>query len=177
MMFYLPSVKYVNYLNEIPQLDDMDGEKLVEVGISFDTNYTVNQIKAMLPPGVHPVWYWVDTYSNMKPYTADKIPDGSVINPSPDPANRVYGFGIQPKDDDISEKDFLKALEYGLHTNGKYRREFERIHDYLRSDKEQPDTSDVRLLGVVVTGTADSLKALQGQRYMKAAVLGATVDK
>ncbi|NUU73730.1 anti sigma factor C-terminal domain-containing protein, partial [Paenibacillus xylanilyticus] len=68
-------------------------------------------------------------------------------------------------------------LEDGIKTNGKYQHEFERIYDYLRRDKEKPDTSDVRILGVVVTGTADSLKALQEQKYVKAAVLGAIVDK
>ncbi|WP_179281150.1 anti-sigma factor [Paenibacillus sp. XY044] len=177
MLFYLPSVKYANYLNELPQLNDMDGRKLVEMSISFDKNYTVKQIKAMLPPGVHPVWYWVDTYSDMKPYTAAKMPDGSVVQPFPDWASKVYGFGVHPDSDDISEKSFLDALEYGVHNNRKYKQEFKRIYDYLRKDKEQPETSDIRLLGVVVTGTAEGLKALQGQPYVKAAVMGATVDR
>lgn len=177
MLFYLPSVKYANYLNELPQLKDMDGRKRVEMGISFDKNYTVEQIKSMLPPGVHPVWYWVDTYSDMKPYTAAKMPDGSVVDPFPDWASSVYGFGVHPDRNDVSEKNFLDALEYGVHHNRKYKQEFKRIYDYLRKDKEQPETSDVRLFGVVVTGTAESLKALQGQPYVKAAVMGATVDR
>ncbi|CAM4451186.1 hypothetical protein FHS16_004100 [Paenibacillus endophyticus] len=171
MMFYLPAVKYENYLNEIPQLNDMDERKLVELALSFDRNYTLEQIKAMLPSDVHPVWYWVDTYSDMKPYIAHKMPDESIVNPFPDPASRVYGFGVQHDYNDISEKDFLEAVESGLRTNGKYKQEYKRIYDYMRNNKEQPDTSDVRLLGVVVTGTADKLKSLQGQPYVRAAVL------
>ncbi|MBB3128763.1 hypothetical protein FHS19_003438 [Paenibacillus rhizosphaerae] len=177
MLFYLPSVEYANYLNELPQLKDMDGRKRVEMGISFDKNYTVEQIKSMLPPGVHPVWYWVDTYSDMKPYTAAKMPDGSVVDPFPDWTSSVYGFGVQPDSDDISEKNFLESLEYGVHHNRKYKQEFKRIYDYLRKDKEQPEISDVHLFGVVVTGKAESLKQLQGQKYVKAAVMGATVDR
>lgn len=173
MMFYLPLMKYENYLNELPKLNEMDEQKLVELGISLDTNYTVKQIESMLPNGVHPVWYWVDTYSTLKPYTEDQMPEGTI----PERASSVYGFGIHPKDNDVSEKNFIEELEDGIKTNGKYQHEFERIYDYLRRDKEKPDTSDVRILGVVVTGTADSLKALQEQKYVKAAVLGAIVDK
>ncbi|GLX71142.1 anti sigma factor C-terminal domain-containing protein [Paenibacillus glycanilyticus] len=177
MAFYLPNVKYVNYLNELPQLNDMNGQKLVELGISFDTNYTVEQIKAMLPNGVHPVWYWVDTYSNMQQYLAHKSPDGKVINPSPDSERYVYGFANNLENGNASEEKFLSNLEVGLHSNRKYKQEYERIYDYLRKDKEKPDVNDVRVIGVVVTGTADSLKMLQEKKYVKAAVLGAVVDK
>jgi hypothetical protein len=177
MNFYLPAVKYANYLNEITKLNDMDGQKLVEMGISFDTNYNVEQIKSMLPQGVHAVWYWVDTYSDMKRYLAHKMPDGTTVDPFPDSERIVYGFGVGEEDSDVSEKKFLDRLEVGLRANRKYKQEYERIYDYLRKDKEKPNISDVRIIGVVVTGMADSLKALQGQKYLKAAVLGAVVEK
>jgi hypothetical protein len=177
MEFYLPNVKYANYLNELPQLNDMDGGKLVELGISFDMNYTVEQIKAMLPEGVHPVWYWVDTYSNIKPFRSVKMSDGEVVNPFPDSERHVYGFGVTAENGEATEERFLDNLEAGLHANKKYKKEYKRIYDYLRQEKDRPDASDVRIIGVVVTGTDNSLKALQGQKYMKAAVLGAVVDK
>lgn len=177
MMFYLPTVQYDHYLNEIPKLDDTDGRELAELGVSFDKNYTVEQIKAMLPTDVHPVWYWVDTYSDLKSFKASRMPDGSVIPPFPDSASRVYGFGVHPETSDISEKEFMDAIDYGAHHNKKYKAEFRRIYNYLRKDKDRPDASDIRLFGVVVTGTVDNLKKLQGQSYVKAAVLGAIVDK
>ncbi|OME87768.1 hypothetical protein BK120_00025 [Paenibacillus sp. FSL A5-0031] len=177
MLFYLPDVSYPKVLNETSQLDDMDSRKLVELGISFNTHYTVEQINEMLPPSIHPVWYWVDTYSNKKPYLAKKMPDGTIDNPSPDPARRVYGFGVHPDYEDVTEKDFLSAVQNGINVKGKYYSEYKRIFDYLRQEKEKPAQSDVRILGVVVTGTVEHLKALKGQRYVKAAVLGAIVDK
>lgn len=177
MRFYLPNVKYSSYLNELSQLNDMDGQKLVEMGISFDKNYSVEQIKAMLPEGIHPAWYWVDTYSNMKPYESFKMPNGEVENPLPDSERYVYGFGVGVEDSNVTEQKFLDRLEFGLRTNRKYKKEYQRIYNYLRRDKEKPDVSDVRINGVVVTGTADNLKSLQGQKYVKAAMLGAVVEK
>jgi hypothetical protein len=177
MLFFLPDVSYPKVLNEIPQLSDMDSRKLVELGISFDKPYSVEQIKELLPPDVHAVWYWVDTYSNKKLYLGSKMPDGSSVGPFPDTAQRVYGFGVRPDYEKVSENDFLTAIESGLSEKGKYYSEYKRIYDYLRKGKAKPDAADVRILGVVVTGTAEHLKALQGQRYVRAAVLGAIVDK
>ncbi|MGO4106364.1 sigma-70 family RNA polymerase sigma factor [Paenibacillus sp. YAF4_2] len=110
-------------------------------------------------------------------YQAHKMPDGTIVDPFPDSERFVYGFGVGAEDSDVSEKKFLGRLEVGLRANRKYKQEYERIYDYLRKEKEKPNISDVRIIGVVVTGTADSLKALQGQKYLKAAVLGAVVDK
>nr|WP_160398109.1 anti sigma factor C-terminal domain-containing protein [Paenibacillus sp. MMS18-CY102] len=173
MMFYLPSVEYANYLNETPELNAMNGQKLVEMALSFDTNYSVKQIQSMLPTDVHPVWYWVDTYKPM----IQQLPDGTVLEPNPDLAGSVYGFGIRPDNPDVTEQKFLDALENGIQVKGKYKQEYERIYDYLRDGKEKPTIDGVRVIGVVVTGTANRLKALQGQTYVKAAVLGAIIDK
>ena len=140
MLFYLPDVSYPKVLNETSQLDDMDSRKLVELGISFNTHYNVEQIKDMLPPSIHPVWYWVDTYSNKKPYHAKKMPDGTIDNPSPDQARRVYGFGVHPDYEDVTEKDFLSAVQNGLNAKGKYYSEYKRIFDYLRQEKRETDS-------------------------------------
>ncbi|KMY50146.1 anti sigma factor C-terminal domain-containing protein [Peribacillus loiseleuriae] len=58
------TLTYKKYINDLPQLDEMDNRKLAEMGISFDQSYTLEQAKTMLPSNVHPVWYWVDTYSD-----------------------------------------------------------------------------------------------------------------
>ncbi|GAB7388761.1 anti-sigma factor [Bacillaceae bacterium] len=189
MMFYLPDIDYGHYLNDIPSLNEMDEDKLVEMAISFDKNYTVKQIQAMLPEGVHPVWYWVDTYYDkelykpQKTFVEQKMPDGTVKKvekvtpPLPESARFVYGFGVSPEGGDATEKTFLSYIESGLKVKGKYYDEYKKIYDYLRKEKEKPVESDVKIIGVVVTGTAESLKALKGKNYVKAAVLGAIVDK
>ncbi|MGK9252489.1 anti sigma factor C-terminal domain-containing protein [Paenibacillus humicus] len=179
MLFYLPDISYPRTLNELPQLEAMDPDKLVELAVSFDKAYTVKEIGAMLPPDAHPVWYWVDTYSNRYPYEAKKMPDGSSVSPFPDSEAGVYGFGMHPDTatNTAAEEDFLKLIQAGLSQKGKYEGEYKRIYDYLRKDKPAPLTSDVRIWGVVVTGTAENLKALNGKPYLKAAVFGAIADR
>lgn len=189
MLFYLPEFDYKKYLNDLPSLDEIGKGKYVEMAISLDNKYTVEQIKAMLPEGVHPVWYWVDTYYNKEFFNPQKVlvdqkmPDKTIKKveretpPLPDPAHSVYGFGVNPEGGNPTEKTFLADIESGLKVKGKYYDEYKKIYDYLRGEKEKPEENDVKILGVVVTGTPDSLKALNGKGYVKAAVLGTVVDK
>jgi hypothetical protein len=192
MLFYLPGIDYGHYLNDLASLNEIGSGRYVEMAISFDKSYTAAQINAMLPEGVHPVWYWVDTYYDKEAYTPktvveeQKMPDGSikqverVTPPTPDSARDVYGFDANMGDSEEgqgTEKDFLRSLENGLTYGKKYYAEYKKIYDYLKGGKEKPTERDVKILGVVVTGSPDSLKALQGQPYVKAAVLGAVVDK
>lgn len=168
MQFYLPFVSYPKYMNDLAKLksDNM----AAEMAISFDKPYTVSEINKMLPDGVHPVWYWVDTYYNKKQY------DVSFITES---ANDVYGFRKQGafSRGNGTEESFLLYLKDGLKMKGKYYNEYKRIYDYLRGEKKEPDTKDVRIFGVVVTGTKANLQKLENAPYMKAAVLGATVEE
>ncbi|WP_139492072.1 anti sigma factor C-terminal domain-containing protein [Brevibacillus dissolubilis] len=177
MMFYLPGVDYGGkWINDLPSVDQMDAAKLVELGISLDQSYTLAEVKAMLPAGVRPVWYWVDTYNDRAGYEPQTM-EGGTHYPMPEQAFSVYGFGIDPERENVTEEDFLQMIEIGLGVGGKYHGEYQRIYDYLRQEKDKPSSSDVKLLGVVVTGTAESLKALKGKPYVKAAVLGAVISK
>ena len=69
MMFYIPEINYnEKILNDLPSLSEMDPGKLVEMGISFDKSYSLEEVKSMLPEGLKQVWYWVDTYNNKDRY-------------------------------------------------------------------------------------------------------------
>jgi hypothetical protein len=166
MLFYLPEADYGKYLNDLPSLNEVGKDKFVEIGISFDKVYSVEEIQAMLPIGVHPVWYWVETehYNPRKNMNAPLWPQL---------AYSIYGFGNTPN----AEKTFISNVVRGLEDKGKYYNEYKRIFDYLRKDKPQPVTTDVKINGVVVTGTVESLQTLNGKVYVKAASLGAIVSK
>lgn len=170
MQFYLPFVSYPQYINDLPLLSKLDNQ-VAEVAISFDKPYPVSKIKEMLPNGVRPVWYWVDTYSSKQFYRSDSLPES---------ARYVYGFRAKPgmiEHGDGTEKDFLLAIKNGMEAKGKYYSEYKRIYDYQRGEKEKPNEKDVRIFGVVVTGTSQDLQKLNKAPYMKAAVLGATVNR
>lgn len=162
-----PKVNYKEYLNDISLLDKYPN-KFAEMAISFDKNYTVTKIKKMLPSKITPVWYWVDTNDNLK------------VLIGPEAAQYVYGFDAQKgyiENGDGTEKDFILAIKSGLNMKGKYENEYKRIYDFLRKDKKKPTLHDVKVIGVVVTGTTEDLKKLENQPYAKAIVLGAVVDK
>lgn len=168
MQFYLPFVSYPSYINDLDKVKSKD--VAAEIAISFDKPYTVSEISKMLPDGVHPVWYWVDTYYAKEQYK---------INHVTEPANQVYGFSTkkgQIEHGNGTEKDFLLVLQSGLKEKGKFYNEYKRIYDYLKNKKKNPNETDVRIFGVVVTGTNENLIKLENAPYMKAAVLGATVE-
>ena len=168
MQFYLPFASYNSYINDI---EKVKGEnKVAELAISFDKPHKVSEIKKMLPEGIHPVWYWVDTYDDKKSYSIDDMTES---------AYNVYGFKAKQGDIEFgngTEKDFLLAIQNGIEQKGKYYEEYKRIYDYLRGKKTKPSEEDVKVIGVVVTGTAADLQKLNGQNYVKAAVLGATTE-
>lgn len=183
MAFYIPGVDYnEKIINDLPELDKMNEEKRVELGVSFDKDYSFDEVKRLLPAGAKPVWYWVDTYDDregfsFKPYPNENDP-AKMNYPTPMSANYgVYGFGVQPDWDQADPEDFIGAITIGKDKRDKYHSEYERIYNYLKKDKAAPEAGDVRILGVVVTGTAGSLKSLKGQAYVHGAVLGAVADK
>ncbi|MED2931117.1 anti sigma factor C-terminal domain-containing protein [Bacillus wiedmannii] len=168
MQFYLPFASYNSYINDIEKIKDE--KKVAELAISFEKPYRVSELKDMLPEGVHPVWYWVDTYYDKNSYHIDDMTES---------AYNVYGFKAKQGDIEFgngTEKDFLVAIQNGLEQKGKFYEEYKRIYDYLKGKKAKPSERDVKVIGVVVTGTAADLQKLNGQNYVKAAVLGATAE-
>ncbi|NOU77869.1 hypothetical protein GC101_03145 [Paenibacillus sp. LMG 31459] len=179
MAYYIPGVEYSGaILNDLNLLTRMEPEELAEMALSFDKPYSFEEVKSMLPREVRPVWYWVDTYDesswfNLKPHEDG---EGVMVNPQPMSSSAgVYGFGTGPNSDEVLPEDFLGMLQTGLQHKDYYS-EYKRISRYLTKDKAEPDASDIRILGVVVTGSAAGLKSLNGQPYIRGAVLGAVTD-
>ncbi|MBG9787388.1 anti sigma factor C-terminal domain-containing protein [Brevibacillus laterosporus] len=186
LLFYLPFITtYETYMNHLEELDELQNGA-AELAISFDKPYTVQQIHSMLPEGVHPQWYWVDTYDD-KPGLMPRTRSYNVTNEKgqvigtetatelikdPYPSYLVYGF--KNKSDSASEQDFIESLEKGMKLNGKHQLEYQRIFNFLRGQKEKPDAEDVKIFGVVVTGSKEHLKHLKGVPYARAIVLGAS---
>jgi hypothetical protein len=176
MVFYHPDIKYGHYMNDLSQLKNIPSGKYVEMAISFDKTYDFSQIQAMMPNGVHAVWYWVNTYSTQDiQFRASQAPD---IFPMTSYA--VYGFENEPymRQPDVKQtpKDFINAVESGLTIHGSFHSEFQQIYDVLSHGKASISSSDVKIIGVVVTGTPHDLMALQGNHFVKAAVLGAIAN-
>ncbi|WP_242219667.1 anti-sigma factor [Bacillus cereus group sp. BfR-BA-01380] len=183
MRFYLPFMKYVNYVNDLENIGEMKN-KVAEVALSFDKVYTAEQVVEMLPKDIRPAWFWVDTYDEKKgdSYVGLVDPEsGGVLNA--EMSFHVFGFEgshakkMEDVQNDIkrNSEGFLSSMR--LLTDDKSVIGF---RDHYRKNYQEVKNippKDLPIYGIVVTGTTESLKQLQGAPYVKAAVRGVMVDK
>ncbi|MDR5586780.1 anti sigma factor C-terminal domain-containing protein [Clostridium aquiflavi] len=169
MKFYHPSIKYENYINDLENIDEIGSDKLMEISLSFDKSYSLEEVKNMLPSDITLNWYWVDTFSENDYYFSDKL----IFN-------EYYVYGIKALDNqgdsiDNPEKNFIDAINEGKDNN--YSNEYKELFDNLSNGKGEINKEDLKIIGVVVSGDSKSLKALKDKTYIKAATLGAVADK
>ena len=63
MEFYHPSIKYEGYINDLKNLDEIGNNKVMEISLSFDKTYRLEEIRNMISSDVTLNWYWVDTFT------------------------------------------------------------------------------------------------------------------
>ncbi len=169
MLFYDPHVRYIEEFHDLSALSRIPPGDEVEMAVSLNRDYTFAQVNAMLPRGVTPTWYWVDTYAKMR---------GVHTNPEPWPEYTVYGFERVPSPSDPSlmqtPAGFVKSLRQGMH--GPWRGMYQQVYDALARGTGRVTAADIRIIGVVVTGTPGQLKALDDRSYVRASTLGAVAS-
>jgi hypothetical protein len=169
MEFYHPSVKYENYINDLENLDDIGTNKVMEMAISFDKAYNLDEIKNIIPSDVTLNWYWVDTYiENDKKFSTNSIFY----------EHDVYGMKALDREGNTinsPEKKFVNAIISGKNNN--YADQYKELFDNLSNGKNEINKEDLKIIGVVVSGDSKTLKALNNNNHIKAAALGAVADK
>ncbi len=164
MKFYHPSIQYDNYINDLEVLDNIGSDKVMELSLSFDSKYSLDEVKNMLPKEITLNWYWVDTLTDKPSETRPK----PIFEES-----EVYGIKAldgQGRPMVNPEENFIGSLE---RLSDSYNSLFNR----LSNGKDKITKDDLKVVGVVVSGDAESLKNLKGKSYIKAATLGAVADK
>ncbi|MEH7245404.1 anti sigma factor C-terminal domain-containing protein [Neobacillus niacini] len=184
MQFYHPNVDYKTIRNDIIQLKNVGTNKEIEMAISFDKGYSPKEVRNFLPSEVSLTWYWVDTYSDSDKRLEDhslKQENGNIINFGSDPlfADEVYGFSEENIEGISSEEAFLRDIKEGKAEVSKkeYSQEFERIYDHLRGSSKEPKVSDMKIIGVIVTGSSPQLNSLQNIKQIRSSVFGAIAEK
>ncbi|WP_455919395.1 anti sigma factor C-terminal domain-containing protein [Priestia megaterium] len=159
MLFYVPKYKYKLYANDFGMIKDYPNDKYMEMAISFDKNYTLKEVQKMLPTSAHQTWYWVDNYANSNGHR-NESENGrwllGISKPSPQLGAKLTTTKVKTETDFLNE---LKKTDPGEAKNLKNRQE------------------NGLIIGVVVTGTKEELLSLRNKPYVKAASLGAVVDK
>lgn len=181
MRYYLPFVKYLNYVNDLERISELQN-KVAEVALSFDKAYTADEVVKMLPEGIRPVWFWVDTYDEKKAETYTGLADpetGAVLNA--ELSMNIFGFEGSYADkkenqyDDVKRNStgFLGSMKSLSENKEGYQEYFRENYNELKDFKPK----DLPIYGVVVTGKTEDLQSLQGVQFIKAAVRGVTVEK
>ncbi|WP_066175234.1 anti sigma factor C-terminal domain-containing protein [Bacillus marinisedimentorum] len=181
MEFYHPEGEYDFIRNDMKRLNELPEDTLVEMAVSFDRMYTPDEIRSFIPDTVQLEWYWADTYTNKESFKKKEVEPGegeeATLPATPELGSELYGFDHFSENPAKSEEIFIETIEEGLsRKDGKYHSEFERIHRHLTNNSTVLSSENVNVLGVVVSGPADELAALENLEAIRAAVLGVTAD-
>ncbi|MGD7052365.1 anti sigma factor C-terminal domain-containing protein [Sutcliffiella horikoshii] len=170
MLFYHPWFEYTAIHNDIDLIQNTPNDAVMEVAISFDQSYSVNEVQEFLNLKDNITWYRVNDYNQ-----SDKE-QLKGLHESGDSTSFVYGFNVttlKGEGDTVTqnEEDFLSILEE-LKSTGNY----DFIIDRLLESTNQNMKEGI-IIGVVVTGTKEELLKLKEEKHIRAISLGAIARK
>ncbi|AFS78912.1 hypothetical protein Curi_c19070 [Gottschalkia acidurici 9a] len=178
MAFYYPYVDYEDrYSNDLNLLDDIESSKYIELALSFDKQYTIDQVNDMIPSDINLTWYWIDAVDdkskeNQKRYV-NKQEDGQLVEQFPDLCYEDQAYGIKTINEygeklKNPEQRFIEALK---------QHDKSQIYDIIAGKDNEVTKDDIKVQGIVVTGNSENLKLLKNMSFIKASSLGIVVDK
>lgn len=183
MNFFYPQLAYSAVNQDLALLDEIPSDKLVEMALSFDQGYTPSEAIALIPEGVSKTWLWVNDVSadnELQQRTIDE--NGEITDKTPlvRNANTVYGYSViesMGEDADQSADHFIRSISSGTEFKSRWQGEFKRLNETIAGEDGKLEVDDLVINGMVVTGTAESLKVLRDLPFIKASSLGLVVDK
>lgn len=190
MVFFYPFINYPEYKNDLQFLESIAPDKIMEIALSFDRSYTLDEVKNLLPQNITLAWYWVDDLSEQekkasKPHKEQqRDPDGKTYEmeyPARIRSERtVYGIKAynpngEPLEDPV--QSFNWALQHGRKYDTRLRGEFERVYQNIAGQDGKLTKDDIKVWGVVITGEGKDLNNLRGFPFIKAYSLGVVTDK
>jgi len=149
-----------NIINDFHFLNEIDDNKILEMALSFNKEYTYEEVNSMLDSNLI-TFYWVDNNSEEeKKYMIE------VNNPVCDVVGikSTDGAGEFMTDVDSRMENF-KALINQLKEIG---------HTQYT---ENIDENNIKIIGAVVVGSPKELKNIKDNPMIKHAILGTVVDK
>ena len=181
MAFFYPSASYKAVTNDLAKLNEIDDDKLVEVGLSFDKGYSVTEALDLFNT-IEPSWLWVRdvTEEESKKKYERLASDGSTIMSSLiRNEHNVYGFSLIDNNGERLEnptQQFATFIGTGLKHKSIWHDEFERLVEVIGGE-DGIQKEDIVIYGAVVSGTAAELKALQQAPFVRASSFGVITDR
>ena len=172
--FYYPGLSYDYLPDELDTAVGLDKNTLIEVALSFKEPMTLAEMGKQL--GYENVnWLWVDTTTVAQMDRMTKELDSDSLKTKG--GGGAFGFDVSQEVPYSGEsgQGFIHTLEQLSKTDSHK----SSIKEALKGIKENTQSSkgEVRFNGAVVTGTAEELRRFQKLDFIRASVIGATIDK
>ncbi|OLO37067.1 hypothetical protein BTR23_14120 [Alkalihalophilus pseudofirmus] len=169
MLFFHPNVTYKQYTNDEELIQNMQGDKIYEVALSFDQPYKQSELPFTKLPEM--TWFWLNTYNT----------------------NQVNTFQQEAKDYDWSATFIREHEALGFSTNTSYNSNSDLNYEYGNFLKllqtsisnehknaymniKDKKIEEIEILGVVVYGTRDQILEIMNAPIIRAVSLGGIID-
>lgn len=174
MNFIHPEVKINQVPSELKNIDVFHDHQMIEMGLSFDRAYSLDEVKAILPNDLPLQWAWIDVYS-------DEEVDSLQTSESPAnifTENEIIGFSMVDEtgitlEDPVME--FMESVVYGKNHMGPYKKDMKALYETLNKQGEVDETT-IKVIGAVVVGKKEALKQIKNEPSVRASSVGAVVD-
>ncbi len=190
MVFFYPYVNYNKTFNDLSLLDRISQDKYIEVALSFDQEYTIDQVKELIPQDVTLAWYWIDDIPLVKREELQAhVREQSHSNgetyimhyPAKVRSERT-AYGIKAYDQhgqfyDFPEEQFFRAIDQGRTKKSRYQWQFDQLYNTLADENGEMRRENLRVLGVVITGDIDSMMEIRELPFIRASSFGVIIDK
>jgi hypothetical protein len=169
MLFFHPKIAYKKYKNDEDLINQMQGDKIYEVALSFDKPYKQSELPLFELPEM--TWFWVNTYSNSQVKTFQQEAKENDWSSSFIRENEALGFSIRDNYTSMTDltpeyDEFLKLLKTSNYSE--HKKAYNKMND-IKID-------DVEILGAVVYGTKDEIAEIIKNPIIKASSLGGVID-
>ena len=182
MLFFYPFLQYKEVRNDLALLAEIGDDKIMEVALSFEKGYTMQEALAKLPNEITTTWLWVKDVDEEADTTGKRLnEDGEVVGSFNllRSEHTVYGFSLLTFNGDLAEEpaiQFLRAIGSGKRQKTSLQDEYERL-DKVIGGEDGLALNDIVIYGAVVTGNKETLASLQNLDFIKASSIGVITDK
>lgn len=176
MMAFHPDIKYKEYKNDIALLNKVSSDSLLEITLSFDKKYKVNEVSDILANSQISELL-IDGYTSEEMTKYKK--EASEYDGKATFIPEFYFIGIESSsrfkfdatgDASDNYKKFLDNLQFNF-KNIYNRKKYRSIYSTLKT-KDQLDANKLDIIGVVVYGSPEELQKLKSNPYIKASSVG-----
>lgn len=175
MMVFHPDIKYKEYKKDISLLNKISSDSLLEMTLSFDKKYKVNEVSDILPK-VQVSELLIDGYTDkeMKSYKKEAseydgkatfIHEFNFIG-----FKTSNGFNYDANEVSNNYEKFLNNLQFNF-KDSYYKNKFRDIYSSLKA-KDQLSANKIDVIGVVVYGSPQELQKLKSNPHIIASSVG-----